>query len=90
MITREGADAVQIARGAGGLHESCGERVVEEAAEMALLVGAGGSDQHRRTGDTDRGALQDTLQIAIPYSLTVTNRTLDRVNRYARERPLKE
>jgi hypothetical protein len=57
---------------------------------MTLLIGAGGSDQNSRTGDSDRGALQNTLQIVISYSLTVTCRIHDRVNRYARERPLKE
>ncbi|GAA3634502.1 hypothetical protein GCM10022267_21460 [Lentzea roselyniae] len=90
MVACEGADAVEVVRGAGGLHESGGQGIVEEAVEMTLLVGAGGSDQDRRTGDSHRGALQNTLQIVISYTLTVTYRIHDRVNRYARERPLKE
>ncbi|GHH60662.1 hypothetical protein GCM10017774_85420 [Lentzea cavernae] len=67
VVTGEGVHAVQVARGAGGLHESGGERVVEERAGVGLLVGTGGSDQDRRTGDTDWSALQDTLQIRFSY-----------------------
>ncbi|GGU81730.1 hypothetical protein GCM10010178_85460 [Lentzea flava] len=90
MLTREGADAVEVVRGAGCLHETRGQWIVEQGVGMMLLIGAGGSDQDGRTGDSDRGALQDTLQIVISYSLTVTYRIHDRVNRYTRERPLKE
>jgi hypothetical protein len=89
VVARERADATEVVRGAGGLHESRGEWIVEEAVKVTLFVGAGGSDQDRRTGDTDRGALQYTLQIVIPYSLTVTYRIHDRFNPYTRERPLK-